>query len=66
MSDSIHVRNAKALAEAARADRLKSEQLTARVAHLENQVAMLRQSIEQLTQRITLAFAGRGSGPTSR
>jgi uncharacterized protein YceH (UPF0502 family) len=66
MSDSVHVRNARALAEAARGDREKSEALTARVAHLENQVAMLRQAIDQLTQRVALAFAGRGSGPTSR
>lgn len=66
MSDSLHLRNAQALAEAARGDREKSAALTARVVHLENQVTMLKQAIDTMQQRLAVAFAGRGTGPTSR
>lgn len=64
MSDSIHLRNAKALAEADRSERQAREQLADRVSHLENQVAMLTHDVARLRQNMTLAFTHRGPGPT--
>lgn len=66
MSDSVHLRNAQALNEAAKTDRAAREALAQRVTHLEAQVTMLRQDVENLQQRMVLAFTQRGHGPTSR
>lgn len=64
MSDSIHLRNAQALAEAGRTERAARELLADRVTHLENQVAMLTHDVARLRQNMTLAFTQRGPGPT--
>lgn len=64
MNDSVHYRNAKALAEGAKADRAKHDELHARVRSLEAQHAMLRIQFEQVRQMALLALASRGSGPT--
>jgi hypothetical protein len=65
MSDSIHIRNAKALAEGVRTDRIKHDTLVDRVGHLENQVAMLRIELDQMKQQLIVAIVSRGTGPTA-
>jgi len=66
MNDSVHLRNAKALNERNKQDRVRHDELLQRVQHLENQVTMLRSENEQLRQQVYGILAARGTGPTSR
>jgi len=66
MSDSVHLRNAKALDARNKQMMVEADTLRQRVQHLENQVAMMRETLTQMDQRIAVLFASRGTGPTSR
>lgn len=66
MSDSVHLRNAKALDARNKQMTAEADVLRQRVQHLENQVAMLRGELMQIQQRVTLLLASRGTGPTVR
>jgi hypothetical protein len=66
MSDSVHLRNAKALDARNKQMMAEADTLRQRVQHLENQVAMMRESLTQTEQRVAALFAMRGTGPTSR
>jgi len=65
MNDSVHFRNARALAEGAKADRVRQDELMQRVKHLENQLTMMVVELAQLRQQIVIAITSRGSGPTA-
>lgn len=65
MNDSVHFRNARALDERNKQDRVRHDELVERVKHLENQVAMMRTDIAQLRQQVVVAITSRGSGPTA-
>lgn len=66
MSDSVHLRNAKALDARNKQMTADADALRQRVQHLENQVAMMRGELMQLQQQLTLVLVSRGSGPTVR
>lgn len=65
MSDSVHFRNARALDERNKQDRIRHDELLERVKHLENQLAMLRVELMQVRQQVIVAITSRGSGPTA-
>ena len=66
INESVHLRNARALAEGARVERVRLEELQDRVRHLENQLAMVRVELTELRQQFATVLAMRGRGPTSR
>ena len=66
MSESVHLRNAKALDSRNKQLSAEIDELKDRVRHLGNQTAMLATSIQSLEQRLAILFAARGAGPTER
>lgn len=64
MSDSVHLRNAKALDARNKQMTAEADVLRQRLQHLENQVAMLRGELSQVQQQLTVMLASRGRGPT--
>lgn len=64
--NSVNERNASALAQAIKDDRVKLDTLRERVQHLEAQVAMQVEAVTMLQQRLAVMLASRGTGPTSR
>jgi hypothetical protein len=66
MSDSVHLRNAKALDARNKQMAVDFDALRERVKHLENQVAMHGQYLRDAQQTIAAALTARGNGPTSR
>lgn len=67
MSDSVHQRNIRALAEAAKSADERHSQLHMRVRQLEVQVAMLRAAVSDIGQSVNVLRAlSAGNGPTSR
>lgn len=66
MSDSVHLRNAKALDARNKQMSVDADMLRQRVQHLENQVAMLVSNVTGLEQRLAVALMARGTGPTER
>jgi chaperonin cofactor prefoldin len=64
MSDSVHLRNAKALDARNKQMTADADTLRQRVQHLENQLAMLNTGMADLRQQLTVLLASRGSGPT--
>jgi hypothetical protein len=66
MSDSVHFRNARALDERNKQDRVRHDELSARVQHLERQLAMLNADMATMRQQVIMLIASRGSGPTVR
>jgi hypothetical protein len=66
MSDSVHLRNAKALDARNKQMTADADALRQRVQHLENQLVMLQAEVTQMHQRLMLVIASRGSGPTVR
>jgi polyphosphate kinase 2 (PPK2 family) len=66
MTDSVHLRNAKALDARNKQMTVEADALRQRVQHLENQLVMLQAEVTQMHQRLMLVIASRGTGPTSR
>ena len=66
MNDSVHLRNARALDERNKQDRVRHDELFLRVQHLERQLAMLHTDIATMRQQVLTLVASRGSGPTVR
>jgi hypothetical protein len=66
MSDSVHLRNAKALDARNKQMSAEADVLRDRMRHLENQVAMMRSDVIQLQQQLTVLLASRGTGATAR
>ncbi len=64
--NSVNERNASALAQAIKDDRVKFDTLRERVQHLEAQVAMQVEAVTTLQQWLAVLLASRGTGPTSR
>lgn len=66
MSDSVHVRNAKALQEAIQREIQARMELAGRVASIEAQVTMLRTAVEEAKQTMNVLRAlTTGRGPTA-
>jgi hypothetical protein len=63
---SVNERNATALAEAIKADRLRMDAMQERITQMEKQLAMQVSTTLQLQQTITVLQATRSRGPTSR
>lgn len=66
MTDSVHLRNAKALDARNRQMTAEADLLRQRVQNLESQVVMMRGELSQLQQQLTVFLATRGTGPTVR
>lgn len=65
--DSVHIRNAKALAEGLKNEVAKRELLHGRVTALEQQVAMFRQAVTEMQQQMqSMRSARTSTGPTQR
>lgn len=64
MNDSVHLRNARALAEGADAARVRVDELLLRIQHLERQFVMSSAEIVALRQQLTVLLVSRGHGPT--
>lgn len=66
MSDSVHIRNAKALDARSKQLSIEVDELRTRVRHLENQLAMQAQTMRDLQQSLTVVLVSRGHGSTTR
>lgn len=66
MSDSIHIRNAKALDARGKQLTAEVDSLKQRLQHVEVQFAMMRGELVHLQQQYMMLLTARGSGPTQR
>lgn len=65
MSDSVHLRNARALDARNQQQQGEIDALLVRVKHLEAQLTMVNSALQAVQQQMVVALTSRGHGPTA-